>query len=170
MTPVATRQPYNYLFAMFHAPVMLCVQAIWLLTYPNNVHTMFAYEVDTQNPQLQLPVRYLALGTDRWLHNFVEVYTLCTYEDAVYCNCVVRMCVRCPCVLTCRSVFGGQTVEITGSGFGTDASAVDVSFGHSVCSVSGATDTMITCTTESAAAVHYVNNSGLVPQLTYLQS
>lgn len=55
-------------------------------------------------------------------------------------------------------------MEITGSGFGTDASAVDVTFSHSVCSVSGATDTMITCTTESAATVHYVNNSGLVPQ------
>lgn len=69
-----------------------------------------------------------------------------------------------------RSVFGGQTVEIIGSGFGTNASVVDVSFGHNVCSVIDATDTMIMCTTGSAATVHYVNNSGLVPRWMYLLS
>lgn len=60
-------------------------------------------------------------------------------------------------------------MEITGSGFGTDPSVVNVFFGQGVCSVSDATDTTITCTTESTATVHYVNNSGLVPQYMYLQ-
>ena len=69
-----------------------------------------------------------------------------------------------------RSVFGGQTVEITGNGFGTDTSAVDVSFGHCNCSVNDTTDTMITCTTESTAMVHYVNNSGLVLKCAYIIS
>ena len=59
-------------------------------------------------------------------------------------------------------------MEITGSGFGTDPSVVNVTFGQSVCSVSDATDTMITCTTESTATVHYVNNSGLVPQCMHI--
>ena len=59
-------------------------------------------------------------------------------------------------------------MEITGSGFGADPSVVNVSFGQSVCSVSDATDTTITCTTESTASVHYVNNSGLVPRCTHV--
>ena len=59
-------------------------------------------------------------------------------------------------------------MEITGSGFGMNASAVEVSFGQTVCSVSDVTDTAITCTTQSAATTHYVNNSGLVPQYNSL--
>ena len=57
------------------------------------------------------------------------------------------------------SLFGGRSVEITGSGFGTNVSAVEVSFGSAVCDVFSVSDTTINCTTRSSSAVHYITNN-----------
>ena len=48
------------------------------------------------------------------------------------------------------SVVGGTEVTITGSGFGTDKTKLNVEFGDLECAVTSVTDTLIKCKTEAA--------------------
>lgn len=60
--------------------------------------------------------------------------------------------------------FGGCRLTITGRGFNTDCSKVDINFGPASCIVSSCTATSVECTLEYAAAVHRVTNNGLHPK------
>ena len=51
------------------------------------------------------------------------------------------------------SVVGGTEVTITGSGFGTDKTKLNVEFGELECHVTSVTDTVIKCDTEAAESV-----------------
>ncbi|XP_071946022.1 fibrocystin-L-like [Antedon mediterranea] len=58
------------------------------------------------------------------------------------------------------SLQGGTTVFITGSGFGTNTSLVDVSFGFVTCDITDLNDDLIQCTSGSSGVVHTVTNQG----------
>lgn len=63
---------------------------------------------------------------------------------------------------TCRSLFGGHTISITGEGFGTEIDIVSVSMGEVPCFVHSVNDTEILCTTTSVATSHYITNNAYV--------
>ena len=63
---------------------------------------------------------------------------------------------NCGFLLTYRSLFGGQTLDINGRGFGQDA--VEVILGDHHCNIVSQTDTEIVCVTTSSANDHYINN------------
>ena len=50
-------------------------------------------------------------------------------------------------------------MEIIGDGFGTNSSAVQVSFGGTTCDVFNVTMTSVKCTTRSSSFVHIVTNN-----------
>ncbi|XP_033119895.1 fibrocystin-L-like [Anneissia japonica] len=58
------------------------------------------------------------------------------------------------------SLQGGTKVYVTGSGFGTNMSLVEVLFGHVPCKVSDVTDDQIMCISGSSGVVHEVTNQG----------
>ncbi|XP_033119893.1 fibrocystin-L-like [Anneissia japonica] len=58
------------------------------------------------------------------------------------------------------SLQGGTKVFITGSGFGSNASLVDVNFGHVPCKVMSVEDELIECISGSSGTVHEVTNQG----------
>lgn len=62
-------------------------------------------------------------------------------------------------VLACRSLFGGQTLDIDGRGFGQDLSLIEVTLGDHQCNIVSHTDTEIVCVTTSSATVHHINNN-----------
>lgn len=59
-----------------------------------------------------------------------------------------------------RSVFGGHSVAITGSGFtGPEEGTVTVMMGSSPCTVLSNTDTRLVCITGTSATVHNITNN-----------
>ena len=58
-----------------------------------------------------------------------------------------------------RSIFGGQVLSFSGSGFGSDSSQIGVSFGGRPCDVVRVVDEEILCVTSPASSTHYVNNN-----------
>ncbi|XP_052805044.1 fibrocystin-L-like isoform X2 [Mya arenaria] len=58
---------------------------------------------------------------------------------------------------------GGSILTITGVGFGTNESLVDVNFGDIDCEVDTVTDTQIVCETSTATKTHIVTNKGTDP-------
>lgn len=58
------------------------------------------------------------------------------------------------------SLLGGTKLTITGSGFGTNDTLVDVSVGDVECKVETVTDTKIVCEIADAAKTHQVTNKG----------
>lgn len=63
------------------------------------------------------------------------------------------------------SLQGGTKVTITGSGFGTNDTFVDVMVGDFQCDVESVTNTQIVCLIEKAGKVHQVTNLGTDPGL-----
>ncbi|KAL4228553.1 Fibrocystin-L [Mactra antiquata] len=61
------------------------------------------------------------------------------------------------------SLQGGTILTITGTGFGTDTSLVDVDVGDIDCEISDLTNTEIQCIIGDAGTVHYVTNKGSHP-------
>lgn len=61
------------------------------------------------------------------------------------------------------SVLGGTQLTITGSGFGTNASIVDVNIGSVDCAVSGVSNTEIVCDISQAGFTHHITNKGIDP-------
>jgi plastocyanin len=62
------------------------------------------------------------------------------------------------------SVFGGQKIIMSGSGFGDDSSLVHVLLGDVSCRVEVVSNNVIQCMTKSSAKTHYVNNFGRHPE------
>lgn len=58
------------------------------------------------------------------------------------------------------SLLGGTKLTITGSGFGTNDTLVDVSVGDVNCITYTVTDTEIVCEIDDAAKTHEVTNKG----------
>lgn len=61
------------------------------------------------------------------------------------------------------SLLGGTRLTITVSGFGTNASVVDVKVGDIGCDVSFVSNTQIFCEIGNAATTHEVTNKGSDP-------
>ena len=61
------------------------------------------------------------------------------------------------------SLQGGTILTITGTGFGTNTSLVDVDVGNFDCVVSTATNTKINCQIGNAGTIHEVTNLGTDP-------
>ena len=61
-----------------------------------------------------------------------------------------------------RSLFGGQVLNIEGSGFGQDPTQVDVRLGDYQCNVIRVVDNRITCVTTSTATEHHISNNAYV--------
>ena len=59
------------------------------------------------------------------------------------------------------SLQGGTKLTITGAGFGTNESLVDVSVGDFTCDVDSVQNTQIVCQIENMAVVHPVTNQGV---------
>ena len=59
----------------------------------------------------------------------------------------------------CRSLFGGQVLSFTGSGFGENPDLIGVSLGSRPCDVVSVEDDEIVCVTSPATDTHQVNNN-----------
>ncbi|XP_053372863.1 fibrocystin-L-like [Mercenaria mercenaria] len=58
------------------------------------------------------------------------------------------------------SILGGTKLTVTGTGFGTNATLVDVNVGDVECEIDTVTDTQIVCDITNAATTHSVTNKG----------
>ena len=63
----------------------------------------------------------------------------------------------------CGSMVGGTDVIITGQGFGSNTSNIDVFIGYSRCETKEVNDTQIKCVTSSSAKVVEISNGGVNP-------
>lgn len=61
------------------------------------------------------------------------------------------------------SIQGGTTLTITGSGFGTNDSLVDVNVGDLQCDVKSVTNTQVLCDIEQGGQIHRITNKGTNP-------
>ncbi|ESO84871.1 hypothetical protein LOTGIDRAFT_131466, partial [Lottia gigantea] len=61
------------------------------------------------------------------------------------------------------SLYGGTRVTITGAGFTTDTSLIDIKFGPFGCAVESATTSSIVCLIEDTGIVHEITNTGKHP-------
>ena len=59
-----------------------------------------------------------------------------------------------------RSVFGGQRIHVTGAGFGTNSSLVNVQLGDNPCDIEYVTNDLIQCVTRTSSITHHVDNLG----------
>jgi len=55
---------------------------------------------------------------------------------------------------------GGRGIQITGQGFGTNATVVKAMIGDYPCEVTGVSDILLECTTGAASNVKSIDNSG----------
>ena len=66
------------------------------------------------------------------------------------------------------SLQGGTILTITGVGFGTNDTLVDVSVGDFVCDLDSVDDTLIVCQIEDTAVVHSVTNEGTHKSMQFI--
>ena len=57
------------------------------------------------------------------------------------------------------SLLGGQLLDITGGGFGTDPSQIEVLLGDHPCNVEVMADSLIRCVTSSTTTTHIIDNN-----------
>ena len=58
-----------------------------------------------------------------------------------------------------RSLFGGQVIAISGRGFGSNSSQIDIDFGGRSCELIRTTDSEVMCVTTPASRIYQVNNN-----------
>ncbi|XP_052286416.1 fibrocystin-L-like [Dreissena polymorpha] len=61
------------------------------------------------------------------------------------------------------SIQGGTTLTITGSGFGTNDSLIEVNVGDLQCDVTSVTNTQVLCDIEQGGSIHRITNKGTSP-------
>lgn len=61
--------------------------------------------------------------------------------------------------LYCSSIFGGQVLSFSGSGFGDNPNQLDIALGGRPCEVVSVADDEILCVTSPATHTHQVNNN-----------
>ena len=58
-----------------------------------------------------------------------------------------------------RSLLGGQLVDITGEGFGSELTQLEVSLGNYPCDLREVSDTLIRCVTSPTTTTHIIDNN-----------
>lgn len=62
-------------------------------------------------------------------------------------------------IFSLRSLLGGQLLDISGEGFGTEPSLIEVLLGDHPCNVKEMSDTLIRCVTSPATTTHIIDNN-----------
>ena len=83
-----------------------------------------------------------------------------------YCPLLSIIVHYCPLLsIIHSSLFGGQKITLTGTGFGVDASIVEVKTGGVLCEIMSVEDDVIICVTGSSVTTHYITNNAWVDKL-----
>ena len=66
-------------------------------------------------------------------------------------------------------MYGGTRLTVTGEGFGTDQSKIEVSVGDHNCVIESISSTQIICLMDSTSPIVKINNQGINPSMSYIQ-